>query len=973
MALNKSLIVLSFLAFNTYCIEAQSIKQLNKDSLYQLGKYYYNQSELVFEKSLDSCLHYTILAKDLFLAAEKWESYIDMISGMAGVYYYKGDFPQALLYNNQALQASEEYLGKQSKSYGFALNTKGLLLARKGDNQGAIACLLEALEIAKKNPNDKINLAVALHNLALRYAQMGDYKQAIFYFQETLKTRMEVLEPNDTKIAITHLAIGNCHRSINQLDQAKKYYHKALQILTIKPHNKIVRNRSIEIYNGFADIFLQQEKLDSAIIFARKVLAIQKQETNFFNEYLPYQILGKIRLKEKDYKSALQYFQKAVSLVNKHYQNVRRHPTKAQALAYVADTYQKMGKLDAALNLYQQASVLGSTMPDTNNLSVNPTAVQQLSKIQGLKILRAKGKALHTRFVSNQQKEGLQNALRCYQAINKLIHDLRRSFLADDSKLFLAATSAEIYEEAIQIALTLNRIQPEKKFLEYAFAFAEGNKANLQLEALKENLAQGARLLPNSLIQKEYQLEVDIAFYKRKIAEEKLDSINGSLDKISIWERKLFQLQDQYNLLLRSIEQQYPKFYNLKYQVHSIDIKAYQKSLVMNRSLLIEYFIGKEKVYIFSLNQNKLEVHEIEDKNSIVQDIYTLREVIAKPPTSDNFIPNCQRFGQVAWQLYKKLLQKPLANQKANVDNLIIVPDGIISFLPFEVLITKAASPRVQGYKLNSFAYLIKKWNINYTHSIRVSSLLKRYYPTVELQTFLGIAPTFNEVTSDTRNCENGKIYNLACNKVEVENINKRLRGNKAFDEHATKEYFIKQAPNYKIIHLATHACINDNNPMLNKIFFSNGSLSAYDLSALNLNAELVVLSACNTGTGKLLEGEGIFSLARNFFITGCKSNLTSLWSVDDCATAQIMNNFYAELQQGKAKDEAIRNAKLSFLKTADQENSHPYYWAAFIQFGNTSTIKINTHRFPLHIYGFIALLLSTLLFSVYKIKKRNR
>ena len=165
--------------------------------------------------------------------------------------------------------------------------------------------------------------------------------------------------------------------------------------------------------------------------------------------------------------------------------------------------------------------------------------------------------------------------------------------------------------------------------------------------------------------------------------------------------------------------------------------------------------------------------------------------------------------------------------------------------------------------------------------------------------------------------------------------------------EQATKQHFLEQAVQSDILHLATHSCMDDNNPNFNRIYFANEeSMTSLELYTLQLRSQLTVLSACNTGNGKLLKGEGIMSLARGFMVAGCPSLVTTLWGVNDCTTMDLMTHFYEHLYDGERKDEALRNAKLSYLQNPETTRleSHPFYWAAFVQLGdNRAMLKKET------------------------------
>ncbi|MEM9824340.1 MAG: CHAT domain-containing protein, partial [Bacteroidota bacterium] len=200
--------------------------------------------------------------------------------------------------------------------------------------------------------------------------------------------------------------------------------------------------------------------------------------------------------------------------------------------------------------------------------------------------------------------------------------------------------------------------------------------------------------------------------------------------------------------------------------------------------------------------------------------------------------------------------------------------------------------------------------------------------------------------------------YSLACNQPEVAAIQDLVGGQSFLAQAASKDHFIQQIKNAGIIHLATHACVDLETDALNQIFFTDDYLTSVELKNLQLQARMAVLSACNTGSGKLQTGEGLMSLARSFTIAGCPSTLMSLWSVDDCATSDIMLLFYQELKAGKDQPTAIRNAKLQYLATASKEKAHPYYWAPFQMVGASWPVLSPPSNTPYYGLGFVVLLL---------------
>jgi CHAT domain-containing protein len=185
-------------------------------------------------------------------------------------------------------------------------------------------------------------------------------------------------------------------------------------------------------------------------------------------------------------------------------------------------------------------------------------------------------------------------------------------------------------------------------------------------------------------------------------------------------------------------------------------------------------------------------------------------------------------------------------------------------------------------------------------------------------------------------------------------------------------------ANQYRVIHLATHSIVDDENPSFSRLIFSAGSdstedghLHSYELYNLHLNADLVTLSACNTGFGKIQEGEGIMSLARGFAYAGCPNIVMSLWPASDKATAHLMEMFYQGLAAGLSKDAALRKAKLQYLNEADALSANPYFWSSFVFMGEPSPLKTT-----MPVRGVVAIMAGSILVIsglIYFIRNRKK
>lgn len=218
----------------------------------------------------------------------------------------------------------------------------------------------------------------------------------------------------------------------------------------------------------------------------------------------------------------------------------------------------------------------------------------------------------------------------------------------------------------------------------------------------------------------------------------------------------------------------------------------------------------------------------------------------------------------------------------------------------------------------------------------------------------LALAPCYNSNNKDYQTLvdklskERGfELVSLPGIKKEVQNISKYITGKVLIDNDAKESTLKSEISKYNIIHIASHGIVDNDNPekscmLLARDNKDDGFLYLDELLNLSSNAELAVLSACNTGYGKLLSGEGIISLARGFFYTGIPSVVMSLWNLNDESSSELMGNFYKYLKQGLSKDEALRKAKLDYLQSSDALTSNPYFWAGFVCIGNNNPVVLS-------------------------------
>jgi CHAT domain-containing protein len=294
--------------------------------------------------------------------------------------------------------------------------------------------------------------------------------------------------------------------------------------------------------------------------------------------------------------------------------------------------------------------------------------------------------------------------------------------------------------------------------------------------------------------------------------------------------------------------------------------------------------------------------------------------------------------------LYRKIIF-PVADLMKGKD-VTIVPDDELSYIPFDALLTEM--PDTSRMNFNNLKYLIKLYPINYSYSATLlydfSEVLKN-----EAKNILAFSPAYHEEIGRKAN-DNSNVYHfipLENTEDEIEKISNHLKTVHYTGLNASKANFLSQASNFEILHLAMHTIINDSLPMFSKLVFSDpkigsdddGFLNTYEIYNMKLNSRMVVLSACETGSGKLQKGEGIMSMARGFLYAGCPSIIMTMWQVDDQSGSNLMADFYNYLSKGKRKDVALRLAKLKHLENADPAQSHPHYWLGYVSVGSSDPL----------------------------------
>jgi CHAT domain-containing protein len=273
---------------------------------------------------------------------------------------------------------------------------------------------------------------------------------------------------------------------------------------------------------------------------------------------------------------------------------------------------------------------------------------------------------------------------------------------------------------------------------------------------------------------------------------------------------------------------------------------------------------------------------------------------------------------------------------------LTIIPEGILSLIPFEILLTREVEHDLQDYR--KLPYLLADKTITYSYSTTLL-FYRLGRPAHPSRRILAVAPDYRldqREISDFIRLHADRMPILKGVVDEVRAIRRIAGGKVLLGREANEHRFKRLAPDYSVLHLAMHTIPDDQEPMNTCLVFTpgktggeDGLLFAHELYNYSWNASLAVLSACETGSGQLITGEGVLSLARGFIYAGCPNLIMTLWAVDDKSSQVVMENFYRKIGSGENMADGLRNAKLQYLESADKLHAHPHFWAGYVFLGN--------------------------------------
>jgi len=880
------------------------------------------------------------------------------LTSIGRVYSELGEKQKALEYYNQSLPLYR-VLGDQSGE-ARALTHIGIVYSELGEQQKALEYYSQSLPLFRAL-GDQPWEASTLNGIGLVYFKLGENQKALEYYSQSLPMIRAV--GDRTLEATTLTNIGAVYSELGEKQKALEYYSQSLPMIRATGDRKAEASTLINIggfYSGLGEKQKALEYYSQSLPLFRALGDRGGEATTLNNMGAVYSALGE---KQK----ALEYYSQSLLLLR----TVGDRGREAGTLNNIGNVYSELGEQQKALDYLGQslpmiratgdrrgeAFILNSIGNVYFKLGENQKALEYYS--QSLPLSQAVGDRTEEAFTlssiasAKRDQGNLTEALTNIEASLKIIESLRTKIASPELRTSYFATVQNFYQFYIDLLMQLHKTNPKSGYDTKAFEASERSRARSLLELLQEANADIRQGVAPELLQQERSLQQQLdALEKQRI--EVLNRPNHTPAQEAELEKQRQTLLTQYQDIQTQIRTTSPRYAALT-QPQPLTLAQIQQQILDENTILLQYSLGKDRSYLWAVTKTSITSYELPKAADIETTAKKFRDAVTAPSSRDNA-------NQVAKanDAISQIILQPVAAQLGQ-KRLLIVGDGVLNYLPFAAL----SLPGKSGENRNP--PLIVDHEIVLLPSASTLGILRQNYndrqpPNRSLAILAD--PVFSA------NDERVKNSSSATTQQAVESANpglSRSRGDKTgqFDRlnFTRQESQIIQAlfpansrtesldfaasratatnPNlsqYKIIHFATHGFANSDRPELSGIVMSlvdekgnplNGFLRLTDIFNLKLAADLVVLSACQTGLGQNIQGEGLVGLTRGFMYAGTQRVVVSLWTVDDEGTATLMSSFYkGMLQKGLTPAAALRAAQLEMWK--QEKWKSPYYWAAF-------------------------------------------
>ncbi len=833
-------------------------------------------------------------------------------------YYSKKEYRKALKNARKAISIRESIESVETLDLHKSLNLSAVCYKYLDDVQNEIKDL-HRLANAREYTNYKLKGFIRLAEI---YHELGDYFRAMEYSDKVIDSYP--IHKNEGKLVGAHFEKIIMYAQISSNDTTLlsniEYHRQELE----KRKEFFYPDDQMILYNSMALIYRGYENHEQALILFQKALENTTSKTSEENLNKIYINIGEMYSRLEKSEKAKEYYQKVIATKDSihssaAYNNLGFYhtPIITQEIEYHQKAIRLLG---IKADLSKKTSFL-------SELKESPYKAELLSSLTDLS--QAWIKLYH----KDKDQNHLRKALETIGAIDDLISVMRLDSATKASKLFWIKKGVNSYLEAVKICFLLD--QPAE-----AFYFMEKNKSLYLLEQLGKIQLKNQYKIPNRLLEKEVRLHYETLLAKNnlKITPENL-----------LVQNTYTEAEQKHIKFIDSLKNSFPEYYTSNLKPELITLKEFQNFLKEKNTNAIEYILGEKEGYGLWINEDKVHFFELKNYQKLNTNIDFLKRMHTNPSLSKEEV---QKYIKIGFDVFETLFPWEEATEDLQKKKLAIIPDGKLYNFPFDALIINK-NPILKNN------YFINIAEVSYLNSAAVS---QNFYTQKDVlsHSYVGIAPVYfkSEDLVDLKNSESitKEIASLFPSHILVK-------------EKATREAFLNTSKENTILHLNTHAGIDDKTktPWL---ALHDTLISLEDIYIMNRSHDLVFLDACKTGDGKLQKGEGIESLSRAFFHAGSKSVIASQWNANEKATNTISVSFFEALEEGKSKSAALRKAKLDYLKRHELSNTFPYFWASLTLTGNSDALTETSYLSYGVITGSILIIIMALVY--FRKRKRN-
>ncbi|MCL5773948.1 MAG: tetratricopeptide repeat protein [Firmicutes bacterium] len=846
-----------------------------------------------------------------------------VLNNMGTINYSLGNYQQALDYFQQVIKLDEDFEDKNG--VGDDLLNIGYIYFSSGDYAKALDYFQKALKI-KEETGDKSGVESDFTSIGLVHYSLGDYRKSLDYHQKALNIALQIGNKSGAANCFTN--IGVVYRSLGDYQKALYFYQNALKIFEDTGDKDGIGSA----LNNMGSVYYYLSDYEKALDYYQRALKIEEEIGNKKGIMVNLSALGVIYYSLGDDRKALDYQQKALKIAE---ETGNRNVT-GDALNNIGLVYDHLGEHQKALDQYMRAFKIYEEIGDRSGMGSASDNIGLLYYLLGdyaksldyyqkaLKIYEEIGdadgtcKSLSGVGLSYKGLKKADEAIDILSRAVKALEEIRGKLKVEEQKTSFMQNKLILYEELIELLLQKGRDED-------AWEYTERAKARTFLDMLgnqKIDFKAGASL---DIMNKEEELSQEITAAMSDIQKE---NNTENAEKLRL---HLKELKKEYEDTLEKLKISNPEYASFK-TVEVSSLKEIQKNLDAG-TLLLEYFTGLKKSYLFIVDKSSIKVVEIpENENQLEEKISeVLKRVAGKAPLKEELTS------------LSNILIKPAWESMKGKSKLIIIPHSSLHYLPFAMLVDSKGDYLIENFQIltqpSASVWLLcikkPKEKGEKLAAYAIGDISISFGGKTKSQKAVSVRGT--PVMSDE--ILRGGLPPLPGTKEEVEEIARIYAGGKIFvGKKATIEDVKKNAAKGTLVHFATHGILDSSYPLFSGLVFSDGILTTSDIFGLDLKANLVVLSACNTAGGRISNGDEIVGISRAFMYAGTPTVIATLWSIADVSTAELMQDFYKRLKQGKSKGAALQEAQKDMLKNS--EYSHPYYWAPFLLIGDGGDIK---------------------------------